>query len=80
MYSAKEACAVIRWCDVSTSDVAKCLSVSMSKARTLRRYPSRLTMGDIERLAEYMGKKPLALLKELFWRDAPGIANRLNVS
>lgn len=79
MYSAKDAHVVIRWCDMTTSDVAECLSVSTNKARTLRREPGRLLMGDIDRLAGYMGKSPLALVKELFWSDAPGIADRLNV-
>lgn len=79
MYSAKETRVVTRWCDITTSDVAECLSVSTNKARTLRREPSRLLMGDIERLAGYMGKSPLALLNELFWRDVPSVADRLNV-
>lgn len=79
MYSAKEAHVVIRWCDMKTPDVADCLSVSRNRARTLRREPGRLTMGDIERLAGYMGKRPLALLKELFWRDVPSVADRLDV-
>ena len=79
MYSAKEAHVVIRWCDMKTPDVADCLSVSRTRASTLRREPGRLTMGDIERLAYRMGKESSALLKELFWSDAPGIADRLDV-
>ena len=79
LYTAKEAHVVIRWCDMSASDIADCLEVSRSKARAIKKTPGRLLMGDIERLALAMGKPESVLIKELIWCDAPGIANSLDI-
>ena len=79
MYTAKEAHVVIRWCDMSASDIADCLEVSRSKARAIKKDPGRLLMGDVERLALVMGKDESVLIKELIWCDAPGIADSLHI-
>ena len=65
LYTAKEAHVVMRWCDMSASDIADCLEVSRAKARAIKRTPGRLLMGDIERLALAMGKPESVLIKEL---------------
>ena len=79
LYTAKDAHVVIRWCDMSASDIADCLEISSSKARAIRKNPGRLLMGDVERLARAMGKDESMLIKELIWCDAPGIADSLHI-
>lgn len=79
LYTAKEAHVVIRWCDMSASDIADCLGVSLNKARLLKKHPGSLRMGQISKLAVSMGKKSTLLVKELIWCDAPGLANELDI-
>ena len=79
MYTAKEAHVVIRWCDMSASDIADCLGVSIPKARVVKKNPGRLVMGEIEQLALAMGKTESVLIKELIWCDAPGVADSLDI-
>lgn len=79
LYTAKEAHVVIRWCDMSASDVADCLGVSCAVARSIKKNPGRLSMGQIELLARTMGKGESVLIKELIWCDAPDIADALYV-
>lgn len=79
LYTAKEAHVVMRWCDMSTSDISECLGVSTNKARMLKKHPRYLRMGQISALATLMGKEPSLLVKELIWCDAPGLADKLNI-
>ena len=79
LYTAKDAHVVIRWCDMSASDIADCLGVSLKKARLLKKHPGSLRMGQISKLAASMGKKSTLLVKELIWCDAPGLANELDI-
>lgn len=79
LYTAKEAHVVIRWCDMSASDIVDCLGISSKKARSLKKRPGSLKMGQISELAASMGKKPTLLVKELIWCDAPGLADELDV-
>ena len=79
LYTAKEAHVVIRWCDMSSSDIADCLGVSLKKARLLKKHPRSLRMGQISKLAASMGKESTLLVKELIWCDAPGLADELDI-
>ncbi|WP_288805049.1 hypothetical protein [uncultured Bifidobacterium sp.] len=79
LYTAKEAHVVMRWCDMSTSDIADCLRVSPKKARLLKKHPGTLRMGQISKLAASMGKESALLVKELIWCDAPSLADELDI-
>lgn len=79
LYTAKEAHVVIRWCDMSASDIADCLGVSIKKAKTLKETPRSLHTGQVEVLADRMGKDPFLLVDELIRSNAPCVADELNV-
>lgn len=79
LYTAKEAHVVMRWCDMSASDIADCLGVSPKKARMLKKHPRFLRIGQISELAALMGKEPSLLVKELIWCDAPSLADELYI-
>ena len=64
---------------MSASDIADCLGVYCTVARSVKKNSGQLTMGQIELLAQTMGKSESVLIKELIWCDAPGIANALYV-
>ena len=69
----------MRWLDMTTESISKCLEVSRATARKIKKCPSILGMGQIECLSFYMGVSPLNLLKQLFWADSPSLADSLNV-
>lgn len=69
----------MRWLDMTTESLASCLNVSSATARKIRRCPSLLSMGQIEKIAIASSVEPLMLLKQLFWIDSPRLADSLNV-